>query len=658
MKLLSSVSLVLLAVSCGTATEGSAPANPRQTRLQAADPIGVAHAFFTASVEGDVETFESLLTAKARAGMQAGDGGFDLTGNVGSFEVGDAILAKDTAEVPVQATIEGDSQKMRLCMRHEEDAWRVYGFRVELDENNSMMIDLESMAEMFSEMESAMQVAFEESFENMRRGGSPEEIRAKHESFNSLRAVSVQEHDAAWQIDVSVKGLPAAEVLEEILSGTGLGFDASEVPETLAQPVDLELSAVSRLEAVERTCRQVGLHPVYPDISTPFAIADSLAEGVTAMVEGAVPDLASEVEFAPAGANITFEEGLRPVAFAGPFLIEVVELQEDPPHATGALTLGVRALGLDTGLLAFQSEMVETLTVGSIVDSNGESLTADDMSSFLGVPQVSGSQMVDMTTFDLRNLLRSASELSVNGSVHLTLPRSVEPLSWAADEEEPRQVGDWTVSRQEWGESTRFTLTGSEKDLAILQVRYSALDAVGQPLGVLWTDSTAWGEELNTGLSTAEAPGSVELKLCKTAELEYAFELEGVSLQRWQEQPEALATLEFNGSEPLELEFQAFTKRDENFPEIELSIFNASNKDAVEAFVNFVYLDPEGNELESFPHTLTGEFTFEGTTPLAAPGETIKQATVAHFMPPGTTDVRIEILKVTFVDASEWEAPQ
>jgi hypothetical protein len=650
--------LLLLLPACGTSDEIESGAAKR-AELATADPVGVATAFFGAARTGDVSGFQSMLTAAAREGMASGGGGFELGENVGSFEIGEAEVDGDTAEVPVHAVIEDDPQDLRLCMRHEEGTWRVFGFRLAMDGESTILIDLESMGGLFSEMETAMQVAFQESFEHMRQGGSPEEIRAKRARFDSLAAISEEEHDLAWRIDVHVQDRPATEVLVQALVGTGLSFDMLQHAEALSLPVNLELTGVSRLEAIERTCRQIGLFPVYPDADeTPFAFAGGLVEGLATVVDEALPGSAQARAELPASNAITFERGMRTVAFAGPFLIEVLDLEEHAPNATGRLTLGVRALGLAPRVLAFQTEMVESLVVEDILDPAEVSLQADQGMRYMGTPETSAALWQSQTGFDLKNLLRSASEVEVRGSVRLQIPLALRAASLSADDAELETVQGVTIERKEWGESTRFSVRGSEDLLQDLQVRFGATKASGEPLGILFSDWSIWGEQMNTGLQTPEIPGTVDLKLCTARELVYPFVLGGVPLRHWQEQPKVLATLGFDGSIPLQVEFVRFTQADEHFPKVELRLRNHSNKDAVHASATFVYVDASGTELESFPHTLTGEFNFAGQAPLAVQGGTATLETVAHFMPPGTARIEIRVESVTFVDASQWHAKE
>ena len=299
-------------------------------------PADVADAFLAAAMAGDTEGFESFLTEKARAGLSGGGGGFELGGNIASFVIGEAAVDGAEATVPVQATIQGEEQSLGLCMRFEEDVWRIWGFEASVGGEASMTIDLESMGEMMSAMQAGLETAFEDAFEgameDMRMGGSPEEIRAERERFEAVASVAEPQHDAAWKVDVSADGVPAHELLGSLVEGTGVALDAGPYAAALEAPVTLKLAGVSRLEAFERICETVELHPVYPDLG--WMNDDS-------------------------GPSITFAEGPRahPVTFAGPFLVEVASLEENAPNTTGEITLAVRSLGMAPGVLAFQTDM-------------------------------------------------------------------------------------------------------------------------------------------------------------------------------------------------------------------------------------------------------------------------------------------------------------
>jgi hypothetical protein len=158
-------------------------------------------------------------------------------------------------------------------------------------------------------------------------------------------------------------------------------------------------------------------------------------------------------------------------------------------------------------------------------------------------------------------------------------------------------------------------------------------------------------------LQAAAPPFTVDIKICRVTEVEYEFTLAGVPLANWSEQPAELEPLSFPADAPLFAEFGTFIERGD-FPKIELSLRNEANKDALSAQATFVYLDKAGKELESFPHTLSGDFGFDGQEPLAAAGAEATLETVAFFMPEGTAKIQVRIDAVTFLDASEWTRPE
>ena len=593
-------------------------------------PADVAHAFFSAARDGDTRGFEALLTEKARLGLGSDGGGFQLEDNLQSFEIGDAVVDGTTAVVPALATIREEQQHIGICLRLENNAWRIWGFEASIGGEASMTIDLESMGEMMNAMQTGLETAFEGAFEDMSMGGSAEEIREAHARFDAVASVAEPQHEAAWRVDVAADGLPALDVLSKLFDGTEVALEAGAHADTLAKPISLELSGVSRLEAVERICDAAELHPVYPDLG--WTNDDS-------------------------GPSVSFGAGPRPfpVTFAGPFLIEVANLEENAPNTTGAITLAVRALGLESGVLAFQTEMVETLAVAAIQNATGESVNANEDTTFYGTPQVDKALFGDSTSFSLRSLLRGVEEIHVQGSVRLRIPSWVVATRVEAGGAATKSVGDLLVTRKEWGESTSFEITGAP-DADAVSVQLAPEGGDGEPMGSIYSDSNSWGDVVNASLQTPETPSAVDLKICTVTEVEYTFELEGIPLARSAEQPEHITPLTFPGEAPITIDFVRFVERGD-FPKVELRVSNVSNKVTQSVSTTFVYLSAAGKEIETFPHLLSGEFDFEGQHPLADEGATVTHETQAAFAPANTASIRVRIDEVTFFDASDW-APE
>ncbi len=119
-------------------------------------------------------------------------------------------------------------------------------------------------------------------------------------------AITREEFDACWQTSLTADGESAGELLSQLTDECGFAMDDQpQFAEALETPVNFEMSGVSRLQIIEEICSQVGLYPRYR--LDRFALA-----------AGPRP---------------------YPIAFAGPFLVEVRELQENPPHGTGMITL-------------------------------------------------------------------------------------------------------------------------------------------------------------------------------------------------------------------------------------------------------------------------------------------------------------------------------
>jgi RNA polymerase sigma factor (sigma-70 family) len=133
-------------------------------------------------------------------------------------------------------------------------------------------------------------------------------------AVDRLVGISLGEWEASWKQDLNVVERPAGEVLRGLTQPLGLRVAPTPTQvEALARPVTLRLKGRGRLELVEAVCREVGLYPVYPD--------DTAEDDKTDQ-------------------TLTLKSGRRPVAFAGPFRVAVVEAKSE------ARELGVRVLAV------------------------------------------------------------------------------------------------------------------------------------------------------------------------------------------------------------------------------------------------------------------------------------------------------------------------
>lgn len=611
-------------------------------------PERVATAFLDALQQADEPAIVACLTPAAAAAVQAGGDGLSFDGaRLESFELGRASVQGSSAELPVAVVQDGESQDLVLLLRRD-GAWGVRGVRVPFGEAE-LALDFEEpdagfggmgdelgrqIAEQLAE---GMQRSFDEAQAQWEQGGSEEDITARRARFDAVRSLTERDHDAAWRVDVEGGGRPALEVLAELVGPAGLELDSGTLGDTLGAPLDLALEGVSRVEAVERVCAQLGVHPIWPSATTMAWTGDG----------------------APGPEPLTFGEGPRalPAVAAGPFLVEVAELVEDTPLPTGRMTLAVRALGLPPAVLAFGEERIDEMLHLERVRGSGDRPLVDESLSVQTSADVRGGYLVYAIERELTGLLRGVEHIeSIAGDVRIAIPATVETQAFERPDAGPRRIGAGTLKVAEWGASTRFELEGETAEG--LRVLTSPRRADGQPLGVRFASCDGWGTHLQASLDCPEAPAAVDLKICTPRELRYAFELPPVPLRGFAQRPERLAALEFPGAAPIEVEATSGLRFENGMAEVDLAVHDRSNKDVMSAAVEFAYLDDAGETLEDFPHTLTGDYDFESerTGPLVGAGETHRLTTMAAFAPEETASIRFRVLSLELRDGTTWEA--
>lgn len=683
---------VSLAVSCSQAPEpGPGPkrsGNQGQDRTQASAepsdrPEEVAEAFFEAANEKDEERFASLLTEEAR-GFLNQESGFSLSeGSFESYVIGNSTISGSTAEVTAEAIQDGNEQDLVLRMRQDGGAWRVYAVKVTTADGVSMEIDFEKMGSMMEAVAESMGDALQEGFEqaalDARQGGSDEEIREKRVRFEHLRPMSEEEMEQAWRVSEEMGDTTALEAIQRLAEPLGLTVFPGDHAGALAKVVSADVAGQSRLEAIETVCAEVGLYPVYPSPQTlsgfAGAMVEALADGMSTMLlsedsaiainvsgvnnEGVT---AGEESEAPPANAIQFQAGPRPypVAFTGPFLITVDEVEENVPHATGEVYVAARGYGIDPGVLMLLSDYGETSVFERVENDDGESLKADENVRYYGGGYIAGTSYTDRTGIDLKGLLRDVESIHVIAGIQrLVRPAAVHAVEFSTLREGVSQrVGDWRVTVKRTGKNTEFEIRGPEEQLDDLMVQFRAEDAAGEEMGIQFHSSAQWGQDkVQASLQTPESPGLVEMKLVTAEVLEYPFELTNIPLAHHAEMPAEIEGLSFGEHEkPAAVEFVRFTDRENpDFPKVLVRARNFANKDALTIHVTFTYLDRQGKALKDFPHTLMGTFSAAGHSPVVEEGQTAEVETTAFFMPEETAGLEVTVEKVEFIDGTEWE---
>lgn len=646
----------------------------------------MATAFFDAAKRQDKDDFAALLTEEARAFVDSGQG-FNLSENAyESYTIGATTVSGDTAAVETKVTQEGAQHDVTLKMRKDPGAWHVYGMEIGGADGNSMEVNFEKMGTMLDSMAQSMGNAIKEGFQqavdNWQNGGSEQEIAEKQARFEQLRALTKEEFEAQWRNNTDFTGRPALEALNELAKSMGLVVFPGDYAEKLRAPVESNVRSLSRMEAIERIANESGLYPVYPRQQQLGGLAGTMVtaldEGMTSMlspdtsaisVKGGIaqPDTKHETDATdePPANSITFKPGPRkyPAAFAGPYMVYVDDVTENVPHGTGEVTVAAAAYGLDPGVLLLLDDLGEKAVFERIEDSQGRSLNADEDVRYVGGGTIAGSAFRDTTSIDLKNLLRDVEAIAlIKGEQRIVVPEHVETLEFATLREGVSTAsGDVRVTVKRTGKNTEFDVRAPEDRLENLTPMFSAKDADGNDLGIQFQSAARWGKDkLQASLQTREPPAHVTMKLVDRTVLGIPFELHETPLEHFSEMPAEIAALSFEGYDaPVDVEFVGFIDRDNpDFPKVAVRVENHSNKDAMTLHVEFVYLDRDGAELKSFPHTLTGTYSIDGAMPSAAAGESVEMETTAFFMPEDTDRLKVHVDKVEFIDGTKWEPLQ
>lgn len=674
--------LFIIAVAfslCGCSSDDNpdAPANDAgPVAVARLTPEETATAFIEAGMAGDREAIESLLTAKALEGMNSGDSGMNV--NEMSYEeytVGESELTDEGADVSIEVTENGETQTMKLKMRDEDGAYRVFAVGVVLGEGMEFTINLEEIGEMLTSMVEGFGEALEETFSSAMQssmmGGTEEEIAEKKKRYDAIRALSNDEYESTQKNAVDYRGKTAGDALADSAEGLSLTIHGVGFESELQQEVTVSVEGLSRLQAIESICEQLGLYPVFPDMNDYMggfggAMVSALAEGMETMLAetlGGLPDDAQAIEAPaePATNAIQFAKGPRPypIAFNGPFLFEITELKENAPVPTGRIQMTVRSYGLDVGLLTLLQGLNDALLFDGLVDAQERSLIEENV-FYLSSGDVTGKAYSDSYGLGLINLIREVTEIKrFSGKQKLVVPSIVEEVVFDGVEEgQTKNLGDLVLEVKGVGTHTRIEIVGPESSTENLLVQFWAEDADGASLGITFENTSRWQPgKVQAEINTQSPPHTVRLKLVTESQaLEFPFSFEHIPLEKYAQTPERIEELNFGNHEtPLTITLKEITDRDPSFAKVDLNIVNHSNKDVLNVSTNMEYLDASGTKLEDFPTMVTGPFTSEGTQTLVGKNGTSTQESTAFNMPEATKDILVVVQRVQFLDGTKWD---
>ncbi len=648
--------IVVVAGSFAVSATPSCSPSTSSAAATSSDPRAVTQAFVEASQANDKQRFTSFLTAAAKKGLASGSG-FEIdAAKFGDFEVEKATVAGETAEVPVRTRKDGQERTVKVLLRRESDKWSIYALRAAMKPGGpEMTINFEQIGDVTNAIGEAIASEIQKAFEESKREQERKTIARNRDYYESLSAMSRGEFEAGWTNAMDYRGQLRDAALSELAAAIGLELDAGEYQELLQSSVSSDVRGLSQLEAIETICGELDLTPQYPSAEAKAGIVRVPSGSGRGAVRTAAPALDT----------ITLTRGPRPrpIAFAGPFLVSVSDLEEFAPQPRGTATVEVSAYGLNSGILGLIEQIGETVTFGRIIDSKAHSLKATEDVRFHGGGLVEDGAYQNTTRIQLRNLLRDVEAIdTLEGTHRISVPLAIESAEFSTLKKgDTQKVGQFRFTVTQTGTFTAFNVEGPESQLDDLSVRFRAFDASGSELSIFASSVSMWGPtKAQASLQTDRATAKLHMKLVTESELiDYAFTLRQIPLLRFGEMPEKLEQLTFDGFDmPLEVEFVAFHKEENQFPKARLRCVNRSNKAIVAAQVRFVYRGAQGEELKDFPHTLNGVVTTDGPQLLVEANAHAEIATTAFFLPENAVDLEGRVESVEFVDGTKWAAKQ
>jgi hypothetical protein len=497
-------------------------------------------------------------------------------------------------------------------------------------------------------------------------------------AFDFLRPITPADFVSVWQIDVDVDNRPAEIVLMTLAQEIGrpwnrgptpqpgrftlrpgeigplpLPGQSPPLPESVRQPmrrpITLHLHKVSRLEAIEAICRQVGLHPEYQ-----------------------------------ANALLLYPGPRRfPATLCGPFLLEATTVSETADEATATLSLTLHTTPMPPNVTAlFQSLPlhVSNLQVKgasgedhfhrrkliSPAEGTGVILRQNYSGAFDAA--FTGRGMSTTWNVPLKNLLRDLDTIAeLRCSIGLDLVREVQRLHL-----EPVAAGSYAS-----GSGVRITLRDIESGPSRLpptpgtsstqkRFRFQAEGLDGRRL--CWQASAGNAApqfrqaypsvQGDFSLSPTLSPESFDFKVLSLGDtLTWDCQLRNIPLAR---PPRRLEPPRHEGHPaPVSVEVEPLQG-----DRLWMRITNHSQKTIDAVVVKLAYLDADGRAVGQQVRKMPQDAQVAQNAPLLAPASTRARAVLAPWedwrlsdrVPPPkeARSARASLVRVDFADATSW----
>lgn len=604
-----------------------------------------------ADAAGDDSAFLALLTDKARGrmakeGTPKREGWKQRPGVV--VHVGEPTVTGDTAQVQVSKREAGKEDRIVLNLRRQGTDWRIRGLELEIAPGKTLPMNFEEPQEMakaiFPEMENfgkEMEKTLNKGVEDSMTGQPTAEDRANE----ALKPLDRAAFEATWKGDLAVKDRPAGVVLRELARAFGFKLEATPAQEqALGANITLRLDGRSRYERLEAVCRQAGFYPEYAD-----AFASMGGQPLVRLKQLPRP---------------------YPVAFAGPFLVELAELKEYVPYATGVVGLRVLASGLPPTVAGLLDKGMSPFAVTEVVDAKGRDLHDRSRLETGRVWRIIAGGYDRTFDVPLKNLLRDVTAIkSLRGKVRLPLPSRLETLRFeppkvnAVQKAGGVEVRLTRLTRQEMNfngkkypqQSVSLSFTGAGPD----QIRVIAYDAQKKLRAVSRLMMGGSDKQGNAQYTIAgEVPAVLVVKVLGTEQVDCEFRLDDVALASAAQMPEKLTPASFAGhAAPVSVEFVA-VKKDQFLARAQLRVTNHADQPIRSLTLKLDYLDKAGKRVGGWPsldHGAPVKPEEKGLALLVGKNATATIEVQAPFLPGNAATVQATVSKVTFADATEWK---
>jgi hypothetical protein len=495
----------------------------------------------------------------------------------------------------------------------------------------------------------------------MNRSMVASQARARQENQDearriaALEAIGVQEARDIWEVNVRASGRSARELIAEMVDPIGWTIDDRNAEPLLNRRVSVVMSGASRLQVVEEVCRQIEVTPEYPSPLSDWdggPMIKGLAIALHAFQsQGELPPSRQEQPKSPGGPALTFHAGARslPVAHAGPVLIELSDLEENPPNATGRLTISAWAAGLPVAMLAID-QAYDFVSIKTIQDRSGTALinSALKTSGMFNFPWLQDQ-------YRLRGLLRNVTEMTISGTVQLRIPTDITTIRFHELQQGAiKQVGDGFIEITQFNEapgSGQRTVAIRYNGIPRVKPMFAGLDTEER---VLRADGVFFSSAGSSGQADFSFDGDVTtliVKLVRSETVRYEFTMPRVGLTQFRRQPKQLVELDYSGHPaPASVAVRGF-KKDGVFNKVRLQCTNHSNKDIAEIRFELNYLGEDGNTLKTHQGSDSGP---SPDKPLLPRHQEAERSVTAFFMPPEATGVAINLTGVSFTDGTTW----